>query len=96
MSWLEIIEIRSVGSNRKLLESQLQDIIKELSRETDQLTVKVYRHAALDTDFSVHIHHNSKMTDTKCSSICTLLLQALKEFGLVNHTVWIEQEISVK
>ena len=93
MAWLEIIEIRSVSSNRELLEAQLQDIIKELSRETNLLTVKVYRHAALDTDFSVQIYHNSKKTDTKCSSICTLLLAALKDFGLVNHTVWIEQEI---
>jgi hypothetical protein len=96
IDWLEVIEIRAVGTNREMLKLKLQDIINELSRESKLLTVKVYRHAALDTDFSVHIYHNSKKTDTKCSSICTLLISMLKDFGIVNHTVWIEQENPVK
>lgn len=90
MAWLEIIEIRAVGSNRNLLESQLQDLIDELNQGPKLQKVKLYRHVMLDTDFSIHILHNSYKTDTECSSICTQLVPSLKDFGLVNHTVWIE------
>jgi len=38
MKWLEIIKLRSVGSNRALIEKQLQDIIKELKEQP----VKIY------------------------------------------------------
>jgi len=34
MKWLEIIELRSVGSDRELLESQLQNLTNELDKET--------------------------------------------------------------
>ncbi len=34
MKWLEIIELRSVDSNRELLESQLQELINEVDKET--------------------------------------------------------------
>lgn len=90
MAWLEIIEIRAVGSNRDLLEAQLRGLIKEMNQEPKLQTVKLYRHVVLESDFSIHIFHNSKKTDTKCSSICTQIIPSLKDFGLVNHTVWVE------
>lgn len=90
MAWLEIIEIRAVGRNRNLLESQLQDLINELNQESKLQKVKLYRHVMLNTDFSIHILHNGQKTDTECSCICTQLVPSLKDFGLVNHTVWVE------
>jgi hypothetical protein len=90
MAWLEIIEIRAVGSNRELLKSQLQDIINDVRKEAGLRSVKIFRHVLLETDFSIHLSHDSKKTDTCCSTICTRLIPSLKDFGLVNHTVWIE------
>jgi hypothetical protein len=90
MAWLEIIEIRAVGSNRELLELQLQDLINEVNREANLQAIKMYRHVILDTDLSIHLFHDSKNADTGCSPICTRLVSSLKDFGLVNHTIWVE------
>lgn len=91
MTWLEIIEIRAVASNLEFLESQLKNLICALKQETTLRSVKVYHHVALESDFSIHLFHNSQKTDTKCSSICSQIVPSLKDFGLVNHTVWIEK-----
>ena len=42
MKWLEIIELRSMGNNRKLLESNLKNLIDELNEETEQQAIKIY------------------------------------------------------
>jgi hypothetical protein len=91
MAWLEIIEIRAVGSKRELLASQLRYLRKELKKNADLKDVKIYRRVMLETDYSIHLFHSSKKADTGCSPICTQLTQSLKDFGLVNHTVWIEK-----
>ncbi len=91
MAWLEIIEIRAVGSNQVLLESRLQDLIDELNQETSLQAVKVYKHVLLQTDFSIHLFHDSQKEDVSCSPTCARLILSLKDFGLVNHTIWIEK-----
>ena len=90
MAWLEIIEIRAMGSNREILKSQLQDLIDDMNKEADLRAVKIYRHAILETDFSIHLFHDSEKPETGCSTICSRLVSSLKDFGFVNHTVWIE------
>lgn len=90
MAWLEIIEIRAVGSNRELLASQLRYLRKELKKNADLKDVKIYRRVMLETDYSIHLFHDSKKADTGCSPMCTQLTQSLKDFGLVNHSTWIE------
>lgn len=91
MAWLEIIEIRAVGRNRELLDSRLQDLIVEVKRNTHLQILKVYINVLLETDFSIHLFHDSHKVDTRGSSLGTRLAQALIEFGLVNHTVWVEK-----
>lgn len=91
MAWLEIIEIRAVGSNRELLALQLQYLCDDLKKNADLDDVKIYKRVTLDTDYSIHLFHNSQKADTGCSPICIRLIPALKDFGLVNHTEWIEK-----
>ena len=90
MKWLEIIELRSVGSNRELLKSQLQSLINEVNQEVKKQAIKVYSHVTVETDFSVHLLHDSKQAEIGGSPLGLRLATALKEFGLVNHSVWIE------
>ena len=92
MKWLEIIELRSAGRNRTLLESQLQNVISnEVNQVPKQQTIKVYNHLAVETDFSIHLLHDSKEADIGGSPLGLRLASALKEFGLVNHSIWVER-----
>jgi len=91
MKWLEIIELRSVESNRELLESQLQKLINEVDKETKKQAIKVYSHTTVETDFRIHLLHDSKEADISGSPLGLHLASALKKFGLVNHSVWVER-----
>ena len=91
MKWLEIIELRSVGKNRKLLEQDLKSLIEELNKETEQRTIKVYSRVIVDSDFSIHLLHDSKEADINGSPLGLQLVSALKEYGLINHSVWVQR-----
>ena len=90
MAWLEIIEIRAMGSNRETLKSQLQELFNDLYKEEGLQSVKIYRQVMLETDFSIHLLHETENQENGCSTICARLVSSLKNFGFVNHTAWIE------
>jgi len=58
----------------------------------DPLFIKIYRHAFLDTDLSVHLFWTSDRPEQNGSALGIRLAQALKDFGLVDHSVWIGKE----
>lgn len=91
MKWLEIIELRSMGNNRKLLESNLTNLLDELNEETEQQAIKIYNRVAVDSDLSIHLLHDSKKADIDGSPLGLRLASTLKEFGLINHSVWVER-----
>jgi len=90
MKWIEVIQLRSVDSNRELLESQLRKLIDEVNKESKMQTIKSYGRVLIDTDFSIHLFHDSKKVENSGSPLGLRLASALKEFGLVNHSIWIE------
>lgn len=90
MKWLEIIELRIAGNNRELLEPQLNKLIDEVERETNRQAIKAYSRVMRDTDFSIHLFHDSKIVANSGSRLGLCLASALKEFGLVDHSTWIE------
>ena len=90
MKWLEIIELRSAYGNKKLLESQLETLINEVDKETKKRAIDIYSRVMIDTDFSIHLFHDSKKVENSGSQLGLRLASALKEFGTINHSIWIE------
>jgi hypothetical protein len=90
MKWLEIIELRSVDSNREWLESKLQKLIDQVDKEKKKQAIKAYTRVLIDTDFSIHLFHDSNKVENSGSSLGLRLASALKEFGTINHSIWIE------
>jgi hypothetical protein len=90
MKWLEIIELRSVGRDQGLLESQFKELVKEVDKEANRQAIKAYSRVMRDTDFSFHLFHDSDQIEPGGSPLGLQIASSLKEFGLVNHTVWIE------
>jgi hypothetical protein len=54
--------------------------------------MKTYHHAALETDVSVHLLWESEQPEQNGSSLGLRIGQALKEFGLIDHSVWVEEK----
>lgn len=92
MKWLEIIELRSAGGNHELIESQLNDLIIEFNKKNKNRTLKVYCRKIIETDFSIHLLHESKKPEHEGSRLGLHLVSAMKTFGLVNHSVWIQMQ----
>ena len=90
MKWLEIIELRSVHTKRALLETQLQKLIEDVKKEAEKQVIKTYNRVMIDADFSIHLFHDSANVKHDGSPLGLRLASALKEFGMVNHSVWIE------
>ena len=90
MKWLEIIELRSAYGNKKLLESQLETLINEVDKETKKRAINIYSRVMIDTDFSIHLFHDSKKVENSGSQLGLRLASALKEFGRISHSIWIE------
>jgi hypothetical protein len=90
MKWLEMIELRSVGCHRGALESQLQQLMYDLNKEADAQAIRAYHRIMIDTDVSIHLVHESTQAEQNGSALGVRLASSLQEFGLVNHSVWVE------
>ena len=90
MKWLEIIKVRSVRINSEELDEFLRSMDKISQKRL--IEIKIYRHAAIETDLSLHLLWIAKQPEKNGSALGLRLAQALKDFGLIDHSLWMEQE----
>ncbi|MBW2525681.1 MAG: hypothetical protein JRI23_15970 [Deltaproteobacteria bacterium] len=89
MRRLEIIRVRNSGTPRR----QLMDEVRRSSAGlAHRVEVRLYRHAGLVTDLGVHLHLDAQATDPAVAELGARLAAALSEHGMVEHTVWLEEQ----
>lgn len=88
MKWIEIIKLRSAGKAPEPLKAFLSAIAT--NGRSGPTKMRLYRHATWETDWSLHLHWESEKSQKSGSALGLHLSQALKEFGLVDHSIWIE------
>lgn len=59
---------------------------------TRLVETKTFCHASLNSDLSIHLHWESERPEWNGSPLGLHLARALKEFGLIDHSVWVEKE----
>lgn len=64
--------------------------MEDLARDVGREAIRVFRREKLDSDICIVLFHNGKKSKTGGSPLGLRLVTALKEFGLVHHTVWNE------
>ena len=94
MKWLEIIELRSVTKDKNTLISQIEQILCELRQEFKEKDIHSYSRIQIETDYSIHLFHEAETIDPGGSEIGLRLATILREFGLVNHSIWQETSCS--
>jgi hypothetical protein len=92
MKCLEIIELRTSDMDSKKLDKTLVQFIDDLNKEYENYSIRLYRHLTVETDWSFHVHYHSKGLTTSPSTVGLKIASALKEFGLVHHSVWSEEK----
>ena len=91
MQWLEIISLRSGAKNKDVLEQKLRQLCGALERE-NRKTAVAYSRDQIDSDYCIHLRHQMEDVERGGSSLGLRLVEALKEFGLVHHSVWKEMD----
>lgn len=81
---------RSAGGNGGLADATLKELMNSVAIESEHEVIRVFRHEKLDSDICIILFHNEKKTRTGGSLLGLNLAAALKEVGLVNHTIWSE------
>ena len=89
MNWLEIIEINYGENKPKLIENDLETLIKKFNKKKDQQVIQVYSRVSEEIDFSIHLHHESDSLEKNGSSLGISLSNELKEFAMIQHKVWV-------
>ena len=91
MKQLEIIEICSASTKTKVLKQKMTILYDEIRTENPNCTVTVYMNSLVNTTFSMHLLYKSDNPDGHQSAIGELIAASLREHGIVNHSVWIQQ-----
>lgn len=90
MKWMEIIKLRSAQEVSEPLKACSSTIAGE--DQHGLIAVRVYRHALWETDWSLCLLWESEELEKNGSALGLRLAQALKEFGLVDHSVWTQDD----
>ncbi len=93
MKWLEIIELRAADCNREQLDPMLNNLMKETAQEGVNHVTVVYNHAVIKNGFCIHLKHDTMEVESGGSQMGLSILANLKEYGLVNHSIWIERRL---
>jgi hypothetical protein len=94
MRWVEIITLRSpMNINRQFVDELLKEV-RESDSSTDTpkhlVGIKIYRHSVVESDLSIHIYWKSESGSRHKSALGLRLSHALRNLGLLNHSLWVE------
>jgi hypothetical protein len=88
MKVLEIIHLQSGAGSI----TSLSDRIRESLRGADEQSriVAIYRRDGVVNDLAIHIQYIGRSKAAKQSELGLRLAAALREYGIVEHTLWTE------
>ena len=94
MRWVEIITLRSPTSINTQFVDELLKGASESNLPTDTskrlVEIRIYHHSVVETDLSIHIYWKSEPGSQDKSSLGLRFSSALRNLGLLNHSVWVE------
>ena len=88
IKFLEVIRVRTTGFYESTVLSELLD---GLEKPRGLIDIKLYVHASRPGDFSINLDWRNDHDQTERSELGINLSNRLKEFGMVDHAVWIEK-----
>jgi hypothetical protein len=95
MKWLETIKVQKATGFETAMGKELKVLMKDLLTKTRGLGLEkphIYNHASIPGYFAIYLRWETEVPQTTGSLLGLNLLQSLKAFGLVDHSVWIQRE----
>jgi len=94
MRWVEIINLRSSGTDLDALADRITESFIDTVHDDSPIQIRIYRNPALETDLSIHIHLQTDDARIPSNETGLRLARALEDYGLVDRTLWLEMESS--
>ena len=92
MKWIEVITLRFARLLKESVVTELLRQVEQAEKDENLVEIKMYHHATVENDLSIHIHWESEAMNQLKSSLGLQLVHALHDFGLINHSVWIDKK----
>ena len=93
MKRLEIIHLRLAGA----LPTGLSDEIRQSTTNMGDATlIRLYWRVNVESDVAIHLHLEESGPDNQASDLAVRLAASLREYGMVDHTVWVEESADPK
>ncbi len=90
MTWIELIHLRSIGDqNHEFINDLFNQTLKVVQKRDSQI-LSIYRHQHIESDLCIVLQCKSNISVKPPSDLGIHLTSSLKEFGRVDHSVWIE------
>ena len=89
MKWVELITVMSVSGSPLIPDIKLIRDMAE-THKAHLENILFFRHPLIENDMAVHLFWDTFRSEPAGSDFGQELIQLLKEYGLVNHSVWIE------
>ena len=90
MKWVEIITLRSPTRINTQFVDELLKQVDKADIPKHLVEIRMYHHSVVETDLSIHIYWESEPGSQHKSPLGLKLSYALKDLGLLNHSVWVE------
>jgi len=91
MKWLEVLALRTGHNQSDFAEKEILNLLGEMIIEGTLYDFELYKSITIDTDFRIHLYHESTKAEMKINEIGNQLVSKLKSLGLVNHTLWMQK-----
>ena len=92
MKWMEIIHLRSIKELRPELIQELNRPSPEFMQNGDEIRQSVYQHHRIENEYCILLQYSAEASIALPGTRGLQLANALKEFGSLNHMVWIETD----
>lgn len=95
MRFLEIVELRTTPVEKDEVDQRINDWLVKQKLNAVNHGIRTYKRARVDTDLHIQIYHESDVIKADFSASGIELAEMLKQYGLVNHHIWIEMDSKV-
>ena len=95
MRWVESIRLQAAGPGRRTVKGELAQLTRTVRQDhgwRGLVDVMLCSHAAVPGLFAVALLWETESPHREGSVLGQSLVQALKEFGMVDHVVWIAED----
>ena len=93
MLWMEMIQLRTTQEHLKSAADVLLDAAKHVTGEDGLVRVHTYGSASFKTDLALSLTWDTTSPEHRGSRVALSISDALKNFGLVEHSIWLEKGV---